>query len=236
MSLESLKEKYDLIKDSTDVSEIMEFKKSLLELTTEEAKEYHFSLLMEKKNKKFYYHLRNSFIKRGTEAEKFCLSKWDSEKDPRIKSDLLHILGRLRSPSALPLARGEINNNTPETLECACYVLGWMGELGQDADLISEVLIHDKDSQIRTTAATSHDQMRMNSEHLRDKLLLSLARAFSLEKDENVLGWIILTIQYFLGKRFGMHENIEEAELIGDVIEAKKRCARALSKLNLNYE
>jgi HEAT repeat protein len=77
------------------------------------------------------------------------------ETDRAMQADILHLLGQMKHPAALGLARKALLNADADLRRRACHVLGWMGQR-QDIAPLGEVLRNDADASVRRTAATSH--------------------------------------------------------------------------------
>jgi HEAT repeat protein len=194
--------------------------------------EYHFGLLKNRENQKLYLRLRAAFAKRGSPAGDYLAKRIQTEKDPGLLGDALHLLGIMHRPEALPVARKVIGAANSELRDKACYVLGWVGT-EEDAPRLGDCLLRDPDPKVRSDAATAHDQLRMRIPQAKARLLTNLNIALNQEQDAEVLAWIIITIQYFLGKKFGLKEVIDEGTYTGDPLQARRKAQDALMKLNV---
>jgi HEAT repeat protein len=174
--------------------------------------------------------LRAAFIKRGPQIGSFLLEKAEHEQDETMRADLVHLLGRIEHPAAVPMAREALKSPDPNTRHVGCYVLGWLGER-EDLDLLNERLLKDEDAFVRRTAATAHYQFYEHAKRLKNAVLKSLHEGLVAETDDAVAGWIVLAVQYVLGKRFGIKWDSEEDALEGDIPAAREKCLRALDKL-----
>jgi HEAT repeat protein len=213
-------------------SDHQKFIKVLLSSNDQAVIDYHFSLLKNRENQKLYLRLRAAFAKRGTPAGDYLVSLIQRERDPDLLGDALHLLGTMHRPEALPVARKLIGAANSELRDKACYVLGWVGT-DEDVQRLGDCLLRDPDPKLRSDAATAHDQLRMRVPQSKDRLLTNLRIALNQEQDEEVLAWIIITIQYFLGKKFGLKEIIDEGTHTGDVLQARRKAQDALMKLNV---
>lgn len=191
---------------------------------------YHYRILSDHRNKNLYQRIRLGMIKRGKAVIPFLLNKFNQETELPLQRDLLHILGRLRAPEALILARIEIHSADSDMRHRACYVIGWMGDRTDVAHL-GEALLTDPDDYVRQTAATSHSQMWARINDLALPLPINMRAALSSEKSEEVAKWIIIATQYISGKQFGLREDIDESTIVGDVGISRSRCSRFLSTL-----
>lgn len=192
--------------------------------------ELHYERLRDRRNRDLYLRLRAAFVKRGAAASEFLLEKAQHETDPAMRADLVHLLGRIDHPAAAPMARDALRSADAHLRHVGCYVLGWLGTR-EDLGLLHERLLHDEDALVRRTAATAHSQLYEHAKRSKNAILESLRRGLAAEKDDAVAGWIVLSIQYVLGKRFGVRWDREEDELRGDVAAAREKCLRALAKL-----
>ena len=230
MDIDKLEQQYSELKKTTSYSEHQNFISQLLSSDDPEVLDFHFKLLKDRENWNFYTRLRSAFKKRGLIIEDFLIDKIQNESDSSLKADALHLLGQIGSQKAVPIARNFINSDSSSLRETACYVIGWLGSK-DDVDHIADRVFNDPDNEIRATAATSLDQIRLRIPETKEKLTSILKKALENEKDEETLAWIIITLQYIMEKKFGLKENIDEAEWSGDVEKAKQRALKSLADL-----
>ena len=227
--LDALRMEYTVAAGTEDYETHARFVKALLAKVDPETVAFHFDLLRERGNRDLNLRLRAAFIKRGEPGARFLVARIDDEADPVMRGELLHLLGRLRHPAALPLARQALDNDDPDLRHRGCYVLGWIGE-ATDVRLLGERLRTDPSPMVRGTAATAHSQLH---DHLPDAgtmLLENLVGALVLESEEGVAGWIVVTVQIISGKRFGLKEDLREGALRGDIPAARGKCLKAFGK------
>lgn len=232
MDLKTLQSRYIETKGSDDFEKHAEFINLLLSSNEPEVIAFHYNLLRDRENRDLYLRLRAAFVKRGEAGERFLIARIQEEEDPALCADILTILGVMKSGAALPLARKALIREDPDLRHRGCYVLGWMGEM-EDIDLLGDRLLHDPSPLVRKTAATAHSQFYERLPKAKNRLLKNLKQALETEQDQEVIGWIVATVQYILGKRFGLKEDIAENRLIGDIEKAKEKCLRVLNKLGL---
>jgi hypothetical protein len=147
-------------------------------------------------------------------------------------ADILHLLGLLRSKKARMIARDYIVSEHPVMRHVACYVLGWVGHTS-DINLIEERLLTDPATVIRSHAATALRQLNRRLPKAKDRSIQALKRALIQEQSDYALCRIIISLQTIMKKKFGLRENIDEAEIVGDVDDAKKRAIKALERVNI---
>jgi hypothetical protein len=230
MDLEVLEREYTIAKETNNFSKHQQFIKQLLSSNEPPIVDYHYRLLTKRDNRDLCLRLRAAFKKRGVVAEGFLIDRFKVEQDPKLQGDILHLLGGLRSKEARPIALEFLAHQDQEHRNIGCYVLGWVGTK-DDIALLGERLLHDPDAPVRETAATAHDQIMIRLPDTKTKLLSNLKTALEKEKNEEVMAWIIITIQYILKKKFGLKENIEEAEWSGDVSQAKIKALKVLESI-----
>jgi HEAT repeat protein len=226
---EALESQWHRAAETTEFSEHQAFIKQLLSLKDPEGISYHYSLLRDHQNLDLYRDLRAAFAKRGDAGANYLIERISVEKDPHLLDDILLLLGVMRRPEATPLARKFANSVDSKLRDTAASVLGWVGT-ESDADLLRNLLLHDPEPRVRGDAATAHSQMEMRLPQSRARLLDNLKQALDREVDEDVLAWIIITIQYILRKNFGLKEHIDEGTRSGDVMHARQRARAALLK------
>lgn len=206
------------------------FVRELLAAEDDDALAFHYEVLRGRENRALQLRLRAAFVKRGEPGARYLAGRIGAERDPAMRADLLHLLGRLRAKEALPIAREALGSEDEELRHHACCVLGWMGEEA-DVARLSATLAGDPAPKVRATAATAHSQLHDERPALQGALLASLASALEAERDENVASWIVVTAQLVAKKRFGLREDRESGQVLGALAPARERCMRALRKL-----
>ena len=232
MDISGLEREYDIAKATTGYSEHQKFIKQLLSSDEPEIVGYHFNLLKRRANWDLYQRVRYSFMKRGAAADRFLIDRIKTEKDPELQGDILQLLGGLRSKEALPLARNFIARQNPDHRHKACIVLGWVGTQ-DDIDILGDRLLNDSEPLIRGTAATAQRQLWRRLPDTKGKTLVNLKKALKSEEDEGTIALIIISLQSIMKKKFGLKENIEEREIVGDVERAKKKAMNALERIDI---
>jgi len=230
MDLASLQKEYAIAKASDRFPVHKRFTKELISSNDADVIRYHYALLSDRENARLYQLVRAAFIERGEPGEAFLVRRAAEETDQALRADILHLLGRLRNPLGLKLARDAINSDDREMRHRACYVLGWMGD-DEDIDLLRDRLLKDLDPYVRGTAATALRQVWFRLPAAKPRLLKALREALEGEENSEALKLIILSVQTIMEKRFGLRENIEERTITGDVDAAKKKCSQALARL-----
>jgi HEAT repeat protein len=229
MTVSHLEQQYLAASKTDDFGVHTALIKALLSSHEREVLEFHYQRLRERDNRDLYLRLRAAFVERGAAAGDFLLEKAEHETDEAMRADLLHLLGRIEHPAALPLARQALKSADATLRHVGCYVLGWLGER-PDLDLLHDRLLHDADARVRRTAAQAHDQFYQRNKRAKDAVLKGLRDGLVAETDQVIAGWIVLAAQYVLEKRFGVRWDKEEDELRGDVVAARAKCLRALAK------
>ena len=230
MDIDTLEKEYNAAKETTNFTLHQNFIKLLLSSDDSETINFHFNLLKNRDNWNLYTRLRAGFKKRGIATEKFLIDKIKNESDDGLQADALHLLGELNSNEAVSISKDFIKHQDQTHRETACYVLGWLAS-ENEIDYVADRLLNDSDADIRATAATSLDQIKLRLPETKPKLISILKNALESETNEEVAAWIIITLQYIMGKRFGLKENIDEAEWSGDVDKAKKKALKALEAI-----
>jgi HEAT repeat protein len=230
MNLSALEQQYLAASKTDDFDAHNALVKTLLASSDPEVVEFHYRCLRDRSNRQLYLMLRAAFVERGPAIGSFLLEKAERETDEMLRADLVHLLGRIDHPAAVPMAREALQSSDPNTRHVGCYVLGWHGERS-DLALLNERMLKDEDAFVRRTAATAHHQFYEHDKNAKSAVLESLYAGLAAEKDDAVAGWIVLAVQYVLRKRFGIKWNSEEDELEGDIPAAREKCLRALAKL-----
>lgn len=230
MNVSPLEQQYLAASQTDDFAVHSALIKALLSSNDRDVLEFHYQRLRDRENRDLYLRLRAAFVKRGSAAGDFLVDKAEHEADATMRADVLHLLGRIDHPAAVPMARDAVKSADANLRHVGCYVLGWLGKR-EDLDLLHDRLLHDEDALVRRTAATAHDQFYRHDKRSKNAVLKSLYEGLLAERDEAVAGWIVLSAQYVLAKRFGVKWDSEEDELRGDIPSAREKCLRALGKL-----
>lgn len=230
MDIQTLEAMYSTASSTDDFEIHSTFVRELLKSQDNKVLDYHYKLLADQSNRDLYLRIRLGMVKRGKSVAPFLIHKLQRENNLSLRRDLLHILGRLRVPDALKLARKEIEGTDADMRHRSCHVIGWMGD-SSDIPRLRKALLIDTDEYVRRTAATSHSQIGERIPELVPVLMLNLRQALQSEKSEEVIKWIVITVQYLSKKRFGLREDIDEGIVIGEVEPAKQRCLRFLATL-----
>lgn len=230
MNVSELEQQYLAAKQTDEFDVHTALVRALLASNDRDVLELHYRCLRDRGNRDLYLRLRAAFAERGAAIGDFLLEKAAHETDASMRADLLHLLGRIDHPAAVPMARDALQAADADLRHVGCYVLGWLGKR-EDLDRLHDRLVHDEDARVRRTAAQAHDQFHLHAKRSKTAVLESLHRALAAEKDDEVAGWIVLSVQHVLGKRFGIRWDREEDELRGDVPSAREKCLRALAKL-----
>ena len=227
MDAESLATEFVEVEKRDSIVEDKKFAAKILSSQEPDVVALHFELLKKRDNWMLYIMLRDAFAKGRSVAEQFLIQRIQTEKDHELQKEALHFLGYLRSKEARRYAREFVLNKNSDLRETACYVLGWVCEAG-DIPLLQDRLLNDSEQEVRITAATSLDQVRMRLPGETERIRAILAQALRKEDEGEVIAWIVITLQYVMGANFGLEEVIEEGEYRGNVRLAKERASKAL--------
>ncbi|HYO55927.1 HEAT repeat domain-containing protein [Archangium sp.] len=229
-SIKELEREFQALNDpSTDPEAQHAFAQRLLGSDEPEAVGFHYELLRHRDNDLFRGIIRDAFSQRGAVGEKFLLQKLEQEKNPEMLADVVLILGLMQSSAAREYSLRMIRSPHEEIRHVATFVLGWVGTL-DDLRKLEQRLLEDQAPTIRSDAATAHYQIFYRIPECKDQAVQSLLRGLEQERDEDVLASILISLQDILNKRFGMHEDIDEGEITGDVGKAKEKALKFLKR------
>lgn len=233
MILEELKQEHEKAKHpNTQYIDHMAFIKKMVASNEDSIVNFHYNLMKDRSNRKLHQRIRYSFFKRGKVAEAFLLKAIETENDDLLLSDTIFILGLLRNKSARKSAIQHILSKNEELRHTACVVLGWVGTIKDTREILYDRLINDASTWIRGDAATAHRQVWHRIPKVKETALQNLKTALSNDDEEmDVMASIIITIQDIAQKRLGLKENIDGAEILGDVPTARKNALKALAKI-----
>jgi HEAT repeat protein len=233
MTADDWRAEFERVKPSDEPDVLLHFARKLRNSTSAQDVATHYELLRDRENSQLYRYLRGAFAERGKPGQEFLREQLPREQDAAMKADGLTMLGAMKSPLALPMAREALTSNVADLRYRGAYVLGWLGNK-QDIARLHRLLREDPDVKVRSTAAAAHFQVFHRLPQHRQALLASLHDALRNESDPTVAGWIIVEVQDILKKRFGLKENVDDGVVEGDVEQARERCMRALERANLD--
>jgi len=217
--------------DATDsFSALLSFGKCLTASDEPEIIEYHFNLFQRAKNKKKLHSFLVTFFERRRDLGRdYLLRRISTEQDPFLIATSLQILGHMRCPEVLALARGFITDQEALVREWACIVLGWVGT-AQEIELLGKVQINETDCNTRKWAATQQMHIWLRFPDVKNAVVANLRVALEQEAEPEVLEMILYTAEQVLKRRFGLKRDPESpyGRMLGDLQEAKRRAAIAL--------
>ncbi len=224
--LEQLRADYDKVRRLDDFDRHGAFIERLKRSHAPEVLTFHFGLLDDQRNRRFYQRIRAAFAERGDAAEAFLIERLRSKPTARTLADILLLLGTMRSSAALPVARELCTAPDPELRRRAGYVLGWVGE-ARDLDLLF-ALSRDPEIGVRETAASAHTQVWHRLPETKQRLIENLTSVLAGERDPRVLGTVVLELQELVGEKLGLRWDEDEGEIAGDVARAVDKARRVL--------
>ncbi len=118
MSTESLRQMYESVRGTEDVSNILRFKQELLSRKGQGDLEFHYELLEDLSDLRLYRILRAAFVERGQEIEDFLLRKLPQEHRKHMRLDVVQMLGSIRSSKAIPIAKELLFCDDSESRYC----------------------------------------------------------------------------------------------------------------------
>ncbi|MCF6348447.1 MAG: HEAT repeat domain-containing protein [Flavobacteriaceae bacterium] len=228
MSLEKLKKKYEMAFKSEDLSLQLDFLDELLENNEDEIILFHYNLLKNKSDKRFFQYLRADFKKRGQKGESFLLDKIKEETDLELKGEILHILGGMRCASAKPFAKDLLNETDYNSKYKGIIVLGWLGSK-EEIPILNRELLKNEIPELRAFAASALRQIWFNHSKLNTNIIRCYYEALQIEQENIVLSTILASTQEVLKKKFGIKES-RYGEISGDVDLAKPKALKAIEK------
>lgn len=232
MNLDALKVAYQQANQPGRVYlDHMVFIDQLLASSDREAIKYHYDLLTDRSNRDLYIRLRAAFVKRLPGAEGFLLEALDTEKDPAMRADILHLLGTARCPSARDLAVKLATDIDERVRDTAAFVLGWVGTPDDLREILIDRLLHDPSPLVRGDAATALRQVYFRLPKVKDDAVKALKQGLVQESNEEAQASIIATLQTLLKKRFGLTEPAHERGIKGDVPGAREKALKHLAKV-----
>ncbi len=228
MNLQSIKEMYLKVIKSDDLSFKLDFIDELIKNNNNEIMNYHYDLLKEKSDKKFFQYIRSSFKKRGSEAELFLLKKIQKEKDLDLKGEVLQILGGMKCEEITPIAIELLSEPVFSLQYKAIIVLGWLGKK-EEVLILDKVMNSNKNQDLRGYAASAMRQIWYNNLRLNKSILKCYYNALLGDNSYVLDSTIITCTQDILKKKFGIKES-NHGDISGDISIAKPKAIMALEK------
>jgi hypothetical protein len=226
--LKELQELYLSANNSADLSEQLDFIDKLMLENDDETISFHYKLLKDKKDERFFQYLRGDFKKRGSSGEQFLLKAIKNENDPDLKAEALFILGSMKSAEAKPIAIQFLKEEKYDYKYKGIIVLGWVGGK-EEISVLEKELKNSKNSKLRAFSASALRQIWHNHSRLNKRILKIYNEALRTETDDNVNKTVIACTQDMLRKKFGIKES-QYGEISGDVATAKPKAIKALEK------
>jgi hypothetical protein len=231
MEVKLLKEKFEELLKLEDTDDgIFDFKDLLLESDDIDILEYHFSLLSKVDDEYLYRDILYFFSERKDKivVEDFLYSKYFREKSETIKSDILKVLGDLKSSVARTIALKDINSKSYDLRYSCIIVLGWVGT-EEDLIILNNQMLNDPEAKLREYSATAMRQIWYNYPDTREEITGYIYQAALQEKNEEALTGMIITIQDLYRKKFGIKES-KYGDISGNVLKAKEKMMMFLDK------
>ena len=205
MLLNDLKIEYSEIGE-TDIASQLKFVRRLVSSNDLDIIDFHYSLLKNRNNERFYQSIRSAFKKRKNEGSGFLLKKLDTEKNIELLGDVIQILGTMKCKDVLPYIYNFIKKDQIELRYKSIIVLGWIGN-EKEIDLLSEILSNDKEASIRGYAATAMRQIWYRLPQEKSKILKILKDRLIIDENEKVISFILLCLQEIAPINLGIKED-----------------------------
>jgi len=230
--IEELKQFYK----NTDTLDLqLDFIEKLLENNEEEIIDYHYNLLKERDDMRFFHMIRSDFKKRGSSGKSFLLHKIQHEKDLILKSEALFIIGGMKNLEENDIkiiketANEFINKKYDYTLQYyGIIILGWLGKK-EEISILSKELFENNDENLAAYAASALRQIWYNHKRLKKQILNTYFKSLVNNNNNNIESTVIACVQELLQRKFGIKES-QYGEIYGDLDEAKAKTLKALQK------
>jgi hypothetical protein len=211
------------------ITKLFDFQKELISNSSEEVLDFHYECLRDLSDWQLYSYCRAAFVKRGSSVESYLLEKLKSEGDEHVIGDVIHLLGRLRSSSSLPLALKYIKSDVLYIKDVCLYVIGWVG-FRNEISLLSEYLNNGSTPELRITAGSALRQIYWRFPDFGDFILDCLSGSYYLEKNDLVKARVIELMSTISKKNLGIREDKNDPNiLLGDLKKAVVKTERFLA-------
>ncbi|MBF7996371.1 HEAT repeat domain-containing protein [Rahnella laticis] len=224
--LEELVREYRSVKETPHEDEakriklLFDFQKTLVSTSTKEVLDFHYECLKDFSDWQLYCYCRAAFVRRGMSVEPYLIGKLSHEGNYHVIGDIIHLLGRLRSPLALKVALEYIEKEDAYIKEVCLYVIGWVGYY-DDIEVLNGYLVNGSTQLIRITAGSAMRQIFWRLPELKNHIVDYLSNAFYCEKDNSVKARMIELISTVTIKNLGIREGKNDPNvLIGDLEKA----------------
>lgn len=204
------------------------FEKALLSSSDLDVIDFQYSCLGDHDHKWIHLTCRAAFSKRR-DIESYLFEKLSSETDTLKKADIIHILGRLRSNAALPLALENLIDSSNYMREICLYVIGWTGGV-EEVKVLASHLINETTQKLKITAGSALRQIAWRIPDEKKLIVLALKSAFYSESDRLVIARIIELASTITVKNLGIREDKNNPDvLLGDIDKAIKKADKYFS-------
>ncbi|PBJ14604.1 HEAT repeat domain-containing protein [Flavobacterium sp. ACN6] len=236
ITIQELQEDYKRFKEENSLQKnIFKLKKELLSSDSDNFLEFHYEISYDLSLKDgirnmiksfFYADVDNNRDKNKVAA--FLYGKYLEILNNKGKGELLRMLGHLRIPLAKELAEKEISSPDYDLRYNSIIVLGWTGT-PKDLDVLNNRMIKDSNPLLRGYCATSMRQIWHRNPDTKNEIVLYIYNAIHIEKDNDALVGMIITIQDLYMRKFGIKES-HYGDISGNVTKAKGEVVKFLNK------
>jgi hypothetical protein len=226
-----IRKQYNELKNADDTGKLISF---LNEFTKDNSVEYlnfHYSLLKDRENENFFYHIRAAFKQRKKEGFDFLLEKIRTEQDEILKSEAIFILGLMRCSEIKEETAKLYHVATNFNVKYNCIVvLGWIGSTSKDIHFLSNIMNNlSENSELRAYAVSALRQIWYNNNAFTVEILQIYNIILKKDNDYVIDSTIIVCVQDILRKKFGISES-RYGKISGSVEKAKQKTINAIDK------
>lgn len=225
-----LKEKYEKCLIEDDSERIFDFIDMLMKDDSQTILEFHYSLLLLDNNSSLSKHIRIAFKERKEKGKLFLLGKLKDEKNDKLISESIHILGKMRCDDILPYCYKYINHENNDLRYKAIIVIGWVGNI-EDLNVLNDHMYVESEIDLTGYCATAMRQIWFRFPESKEKILRIYKEALENITDPKIWPYILICVQDLLCIKLGIKEDAASLHFKKDINLIKENGLEELNKV-----
>ena len=197
--------------------------------TSNEGMEKHYQLFQDTHNTDLKRILGKGFLKRGESGLNFLSGKLNDEKDSTKKSNVIHLLGLSGVKKYLSDITPYLDSKSYDLRYKTIVAIGWLGDTDMIA-VLQSYFSKEKELDLRCFLITAMRQIYFRIPSAKDLILPFLYERLKSESNEQLIAVIIVVIQDLTKIKYGLKEDPNSGEILGNILGSKEKI---IKKLNL---
>ncbi|MCP4162782.1 MAG: HEAT repeat domain-containing protein [Deltaproteobacteria bacterium] len=200
----------------------LEFVRELKKNHSHEMISFHYSLLNNRGDIRFYNSIRAGFEEHGEKGADFLIEQLKTEKNESLMADAIMILGLMRKSEVLTYCYEFQKHNNRDLRYKSIIVLGWVGD-SNDLVLLEKTLYEESDTELRGYAATAMGQIWFRKSDTKNEILRIFGDALNNIKDREVKLYILSCCQDLMDLKLGIKETRNGMKFSGKYEKIEKK-------------